>query len=125
MYTLLHYSIIKTCGVREKLSKEVDLFIKLRDSHAMALDAINEYLESLAPPGASPAGSSYDVNKIQWQNAQGTKGPYEKTDGDNSADYAALVKDLQAHKGKMNIAGSFYWLFENQKTIGRKPRGAQ
>ena len=102
----------------------VEFYIKLRDAAALILDGANAVLETLAPPGASPTGS-YDVNKIQWQSVQGTKGPYEKTDGDKTADYQALLKDLQLHKGKMNIDGSFYWLFENQKTIGRKPRTIQ
>jgi len=102
------------------MTAEVNFLIKLRDGCAMILDAANERLESLAPPGASPTGPSYDVNKIQWQSAQGTKGPYEKTDGDQSPDYKALLQGLKFHKGKMNIDGSFYWLFENAVTVGRK-----
>jgi hypothetical protein len=104
------------------LDKEVDFLVKLRDAACLIKDACEEQLEKMAPPGASPTGSSYDVNKIQWQTAQGTKGPYEKTDGDNSPDYKALLQDLKSHKGKMNIGGSFYWLFENGSTIGRKSR---
>ena len=99
---------------------DVEFYVKLRDAAALILDACNDKLEGMAPPGTSRIGPSYDVNKIQWQNAQGTKGPYEKTEGDNTPDYQALLKDLQAHKGKMNIGGAFYWLFENQTTIGRK-----
>ena len=102
------------------MTKEIDHLVKIRDGLAMAAEGINDWLETLAPPGTSPTGLSYDVNKIQWQRAQGTKGPYEKTEGENTTDYQALVKDLQAHKGKMNIGGAFYWLFENQTTIGRK-----
>jgi len=87
----------------------------------------------LTPPesGSAPEGpcktralSSYDVNKIAWQPVEGPRGLYEKIDGDTTPDYQGLLKDLQAHKGKMNIDGSFYWLFENQRTIGRKPRGS-
>ena len=99
---------------------DIEFYVKLRDAAALILDACNDKLEGMAPPGTSPAGPSYDVKKIQWQRAEGTKGPYEKTEGDNTPDYQVLVKDLQAHKGKMNIGGAFYWLFENQTTIGRK-----
>ena len=104
--------------------KQVEFLLELRDAGQKIVDAANLVLEGLAPAGAS-AGSSYDVRKIAWQQVQGPRGPYEKIDGDNSADYQALLKDLQVHKGKMNIDGSFYWLFENQKTIGRKPRTIQ
>jgi hypothetical protein len=98
---------------------DVEFYVKLRDAAALILDACNDKLEGMAPPGTSPTGPSYDVKKIAWQQAQGTKGPYERTEGDNAPDYQALLKDLQAHKGKMNIGGAFYWLFENQTTIGR------
>jgi hypothetical protein len=112
--------------------KQLDMLIKIRDGSALIMDAINEYLQSLAPPesGSASGGpcktralSSYDVNKIAWQQVEGPRGLYQKTDGDNTPNYQALLKELQAHKGKMNIGGSFYWLFENQRTIGRKPRG--
>jgi squalene cyclase len=102
----------------------LEFTIKLRDAAALILDGANAVLEALAPPEARQS-AAYDLTKIKWEAALGTKGPYEKTDGDNTPDYQALLKDLQTHKGKMNIDGSFYWLFDNQKTIGRKPRGKQ
>jgi hypothetical protein len=104
------------------LSKEVEEFyIKLRDAAALILDGANAVLEVLGPP-ENRQSSAYDVAKIKWESAEGPKGVYEKSDDINNPNHKALLQDLQAHKGKMNIAGSFYWLFENQKTVGRKPR---
>jgi hypothetical protein len=41
------------------MSEQVDFVVKLRDAAALVLDACNEHLESLAPPGvAGPAAST-------------------------------------------------------------------
>jgi hypothetical protein len=101
------------------MGTDVDFLVKLRDAACLIKDACEERLESLAPPGAGPS-TSYDLNKIAWQSAEGSKGLYEKTAGDGSSDYKALLEDLKTHKGKMNVAGWFVWLFENGTTIGRK-----
>ena len=104
------------------MGTEVDFLVKLRDAAALIKDACEEQLEKMAPGSGSSSPTIYNISKIAWGTAQGSKGPYEKTEGDKSADYQALLKDLQVHNGKMNIGGSFYWLFENGTTIGRKNR---
>ena len=106
------------------MAGQVDFLIKLRDGLALILDATTEYLETLAPLGASPTGPSYDVAKIAGVRTEGPRGIYEKIT-DNGPDAEALRKDLVAHKGKLTIDGAFYWLFEDQRTIGRKPRGSK
>ena len=107
------------------MPKEIDCLVKIRDGLAMAAEGINDWLETLAPPGTSPTGLSYDVNKIQGQRTEGPKGIYDKITDDKSLDYQGLLKDLQAHKGRMNVDGAFYWLWDDGKTIGRKPRGSK
>ncbi len=70
-----------------------------------------------------PIGGEEDWNpeKIRWTQKEGTKEPYEQTSIDfNNPDYDELVHDLEAHKGKLQRDGKFYWLFENGTTIGRK-----
>lgn len=62
----------------------------------------------------------YDLEEIAWNEAQGEKGPYEKTDDVNNDHYKALIKDLKTHGGKFRKAGYFVWLFRDNKTIGRK-----
>lgn len=101
------------------MTGQVDFLVKVRDAAALVLDATNEYLESLAPPGAG-SSASYDLSKIAWSKASGAKGEYERSEDVNSLDFKALLKDLQAHKGCMRKDGYFYWVFENGTTIGRK-----
>jgi hypothetical protein len=33
-----------------------------------------------------------------------------------------MLKDLQAHNGKLTKEGWFYWVFQNGTTVGRKKR---
>ena len=64
----------------------------------------------------------WDPSKIAWVKAQGEKGEYEKANCVGNLDFENLVKDLQAHGGRLRREGMFYWLFEKteQPTVGRK-----
>ena len=64
----------------------------------------------------------YDIEKIKWEKAQGAKGEFERSEDVNSQDFKELLKDVQAHGGKMTVAGYFVWAFKNGATLGRKPR---
>lgn len=79
--------------------------------------AIDQYLGELPPP-TDEVG--YDLQRIAWQDAQGQRGPYQKTDDVNNNDYKALRKDLKEHNGKMRKHGFFLWVFQNGITVGRK-----
>jgi ribosomal protein L24E len=72
--------------------------------------------------GASPEQVKWTWNpdKIQWTQQQGTKGPYEKSEDANNPDFKAMLKDLQEHKGKLQRNRFFYWVFQNGSTVGRK-----
>jgi hypothetical protein len=72
-------------------------------------------------PPVSKVSKNYDVEKIAWTEAEGTSGPYQRSEDINSLDHKALLKDLAAHKRKFRRAGFFYWTFQNGYTIGRKP----
>lgn len=68
----------------------------------------------------------YDPEKISWVRAEGKNGDYERfpvyqQKPSISADYTNLVEDLKRHKGSLQKAGLFYWLFDDNITIGRKP----
>ena len=64
--------------------------------------------------------SSWDASKIKWENAEGSSGPYERSEDVNNLDFKAMLKDIQGHKGKLYRDGYFYWAFENGATVGRK-----
>lgn len=67
--------------------------------------------------------AGWNPSKIVWRKAEGTSGPYERSEDVNNLDFKALVKDLAAHGGKLTRDGTFYWLFKNGATVGRKKRG--
>jgi hypothetical protein len=71
-------------------------------------------------PPAKKAAKSYDIEKIKWTEAEGSSGPYLRSEDVNSLDFKALLRDLQAHKGKFRKNGFFYWVFRNGSTVGRK-----
>ncbi|MEM3629380.1 MAG: hypothetical protein QXZ02_05285 [Candidatus Bathyarchaeia archaeon] len=64
----------------------------------------------------------WDASKIKWEKAQGEKGEYEKASEPSNVDFQNLVKDLQAHGGRLRKGEFFYWLFEKtqEQTVGRK-----
>ena len=65
-----------------------------------------------------PAAAQWDPIKIKWIEDVGKKGPYEKAES-GAEDYQHMIKDLQDHQGKLNHEGRFYWLFQDNKTVGR------
>jgi len=65
---------------------------------------------------------NWDSSRIKWRQAEGARGPYQRSEDVNSVDFKLLVKDLQAHNGKLTKDGFFYWLFQNGSTVGRKER---
>jgi len=64
----------------------------------------------------------WDPAKIKWEQAQGSRGNYERSEDVNSPDFKALLKDLAAHQGRLFRNDYFYWAFKNGTTIGRKKR---
>lgn len=66
--------------------------------------------------------ATWAPNKIKWENAEGSSGPYERSEDVNSTDFKAMLKDLAAHQGKLSRDGYFYWTFQNGATVGRKIR---
>ena len=70
--------------------------------------------------------TKYDLKKINTETAIGKNGEYKKAtsaDNMNNSDFDALVKDLEAHDGKLSKDGMFIWKFSQaqQTTIGLKP----
>lgn len=99
---------------------ELDFLIKMRDGLQMAVDGITEYLESKAP-----VDKRWNPNKIEWIDATGTKGPYQKASNGSTEDAKNMLADLKEKGGKLTRSGYFYWLFTDQATVGRKKKGAK
>ena len=65
---------------------------------------------------------NWDPNAIKWENAEGFKGEYERSEDVNNPEFKAMLKDLAQHGGKLTRNGMFYWVFKNGSTVGRKKR---
>jgi hypothetical protein len=65
---------------------------------------------------------SWDPSKIRWEEAEGFKGRYERTEDINNTEYKAMLKDLAEHKGDLWREGYYYWVFQNGATVGRKKK---
>jgi hypothetical protein len=86
---------------------------------------LNEWLGTQKTSVPTPR-AKWDSTKIKWQNADGGKGPYERSEDVNNLDFKEAMKDLEAHGGKLsrkeNDATWFYWKFEKNAIIGRKKK---
>jgi len=98
------------------------------NSEDTALKALLELLNALEAGVASArqiimeAVSDWDPDKIKWEDAEGSSGQYQRSEDANNPEFKAMLKDLQAHNGKMTRDGWFYWVFKNGATVGRKKR---
>ena len=100
----------------------IEFHVKCRDAYQMLADAHNEQLEKMNPTRTE---TQYNPENIKWIKTEGSKGPYERYPKpgerlDATPDYRGLLADLNAHKGRLQRAGLFYWLFTDNITIGRK-----
>lgn len=98
----------------EKFGEYFGLIKSLREAEIAALDDVLSYLYR-------EAVGEYDCSQIQWESVEGPRGPYERASED-SVDFGLLVKDLEAHEGRLTLDNSFYWLFGDGQTVGRKSR---
>jgi hypothetical protein len=102
-------------GVEEKL---LEILCDLANGlEAAALNVRHQIQELLRL-----AESTWNPANIKWEQAQGTSGPYERSEDEDSLDFKSLVKDLNQHDGKLAKDGHFFWLFKNGSTVGRKKR---
>jgi hypothetical protein len=95
-----------------------EFLAKMRDSFNGLALALDEFIQK----ESKVVLKEYDTEKIQWVEAEGQHGKYQKTDDADNPEYKALRKDLAEHKEKLQHKGSFYWVFQNGVTIGRKPQ---
>jgi len=98
---------------------EADFLVKVRDGAAMIADACGERLEKLRPRQNEPVWSP---EKIVWQPSQGDKGPFEKCTDFQNKEYSAMLTDINNHMGAMYRDSTFYWVFPDGRTVGKKPK---
>ncbi len=64
--------------------------------------------------------STWDPDKITWEQAEGAAGPYPRSNDVNNLDFKVMHENLAANQGKLARDGYFYWIFKNATTVGRK-----
>jgi len=102
------------------ITKDIEALVKLRDAFRMASEAIDEYVDSMAPKEV--AGFSWNPEKIKWVWVEGTSGLYERSEDVDNVEFKAMLRDLDDHKGKFQREGYFYWAFQKAAVVGRKRR---
>lgn len=114
----------------ELFQKLLQVLSVIRDSEAQKaeaskrkVEAIDECFSWLGPIlDGTTLDEPWNPNNIKWTEAQGAKGPYQRSDDVNNLDFKRLSKDLAEHNGNLTKNGFFYWKFQNGTTIGRKQR---
>lgn len=100
---------------------DVAPLIKIRDGTQMIADGLTELIEERAPPKAKEL--PWAVDKIAWQEATGSRGPYFRANPQSTVDFQNMLQDIKNHGGKLNRNGFFFWVFtSDQATVGRKKR---
>jgi hypothetical protein len=114
----------------EWLKEYCELEIDIPDEHDLSAAKenadclLNEWLGIAQPAGVQKKQEkAWNPDAIKWEKAQGSKGEYEKSEDVNSLDFKNLIKDLNAHGGKLYQDGWFMWLYKNGATVGRKLKG--
>lgn len=111
---------------QEEREAFADFFVARRDANLRENEAIDQIINVLGKPivEAQEETIEYEWNpkNIKWDKTEGPKGPYERGSPEQSENYRNMLKDLEAHKGKLTKDGYFYWLFNDNETVGRKQR---
>jgi len=119
----------KTTGDEKKgewIKRYYQVEIEIQDEHdiEIAKASVEGLIDGwLTGQGQTPEKrESWDASKIEWIQAEGSKGPYERSEDVNNLEFKAMLKDLASHSGKTQRNGYFYWTFQNGSTVGRKKR---
>lgn len=107
---------------KEDVSLEalLDFFDAVEAGIAQAKHRLKEAKVGLTPGSIEEKKFGWNPNKIKWVQAEGTSGPYERSEDVNNLEFKAMLKDLADHKGKFQREGYFYWAFQRASVVGRK-----
>jgi len=107
--------------VAEILDIEVwDAIFELVNGQEAGITAFKQRLG--AKKGVTPK-PSWNPDKIKWVQAEGSSGPYERSEDVNNPEFKAMLKDLAQHNGRLSREGRFYWVFRSGSVVGRKKQG--
>lgn len=112
----------------EWIRRYFEVEIEIPDEHELSMakenaeGLLNDWLGIVEHPSQPAKTFNWTPDKIMWIEAQGSKGPYQKSEDINSLDFKELLKDLETHKGKLTRGDYFYWRFEKASIVGRKKR---
>lgn len=110
--------------IRERYELEITIpdERELSIARENALHLLDDWLGIGANAPMGKTSFSWNPQAIKWTEAQGSKGPYQRSEDVNNLEFKALLKDLASHNGKLTRDGWFFWTFQNGHTIGRKKR---
>ena len=105
----------------------IEFLLKLRDHHQALADAYNEELEKHNPT-TQTAQTNIEYEKILWGRVKNQQGEpyqrypvYQQQPDTTNVNYMALVEKIKKDKFHQHD-GMKYWLFQDNITIGRKPK---
>jgi exonuclease VII small subunit len=67
----------------------------------------------------------WNPEAVIWVEASGPSGGYQLAAAENNqgnSDFNEMLKDLEAHGGRLTRDGVFYWRFQQKPNVGRKKR---
>jgi len=109
--------------VEEDLANFLGDFLDFLNGLEASIVKMKEQIAKLVGAEEKPK-FQWNPEKIKWEKAQGSKGEFEKSEDVDNPEFKKMLKDLAEHNGKLTRNGTFYWIFQNGSTVGRKKRGA-
>ena len=67
----------------------------------------------------------WNPEAVVWVDATGPSGGYQLAAAESNqgnSDFDEMLKDLEAHGGRLTRDGVFYWRFQRKPNVGRKRR---
>lgn len=103
-------------GEWEKNYEFAKMLSDVRNGLQSCVESIDSYLNFL---GKVVLGE-WTPTRIRWVETEGSRGLYEKAAAQDNNDFKAMLQDLKARDGKLTRDSYFYWVFQDQETVGRK-----
>jgi hypothetical protein len=111
---------MRLCQEAHLVSEQEALEILAGFANALEAAAVNVKRQIAELQEKSQKEPIWNPEEIKWEPAEGSKGPFERSEDINSADFKVMLKDIQQHKGKLSRGGYYYWAFTGGAIVGRK-----
>jgi hypothetical protein len=114
--------------LEEDLANFLEDFCDFLDSLEASVVKMKQQIAKLVGVEEKPK-FQWNPEALKWAVCEGFKGAYERYPKEGKKaeaiqDYKNLLEDLKRHNGRLTREGYFYWLFQDNATIGRKKRGS-